>query len=590
MNRGMNRLATTRIFFVPEYVRKSVVPNNRAVCAVFRYPIFKTSFPQVARLMEVAKILTQRFSNRLHEKLPAPYVARLPGIAIALCFVMLLAFAADQLAVGQELQLPTQEALSGNSPNADPSLPTNSAVTAVQDSTTHNTSTEADTLRRFLTQTATDDKTTRSLVTSEATPIPLEDLPTTTLQPAKSNLFQIAPTEQRPIKASPLSLTDLEALAFDHNPTLAAAKARLNATRGQQIQAGLYPNPLVGYQGMEMGIRGTAGQQGGFIGQRFIMGGKLKLDQAAASKQVTATHFEFHAQEMRILSDVRIRFHEAVILQQRVKLTNELVRIGDELVRATEQLLTGRQATQNDLLLAEIQVDESRILFDNSTNEETQSWRRLAAVIGLPAMQPVPLTHQRNTEPPSLDWNQCYATVMDNNPVLNAARLRVDRARILLQRAKKEPIPDIDLMVAHRHHNVTNENVTTVQAGFPLPLFNRNQGNIRSAEAQWLAATKDRERIELELQDRLAVAYRRYTNAIQQTQRYRDRMIPRARKSLKLVTDGYEKGQVQYLTLLTAQRTYWQVSLSYLDSLKELRTSGSLIEGQLLSDSLKDRK
>jgi cobalt-zinc-cadmium efflux system outer membrane protein len=179
---------------------------------------------------------------------------------------------------------------------------------------------------------------------------------------------------------------------------------------------------------------------------------------------------------------------------------------------------------------------------------------------------------------------------MDNNPVLNAARIRVDRARILLQRARKEPVPDIDLMVSHRHHNVTNENVTTVQAGFPLPIFNRNQGNIRSAEAQLRVASKDRKRIELELQDRLAVAYRRYTNALQQTERYRVRMIPRAEKSLKLVTDGYEKGQVQYLTLLTAQRTYWQVSLSYLDSLKELRTSASMIEGQLLSNSLLERK
>lgn len=561
-----------------------------ATCAILRYPLSNQSFPQVTRLMKSVEIITPRFSNRSPEQIPVMYFARLPRIAITWALVILPSLVANVQAVAQELQLPTQEALGGTPPNAGPSLTANSAASARPNSATPSTSTQSDTLRHFLSPPATDDTTERSLVTSEIKPIPREDLPTTVLQPANADQFKTDTAEQRQVKTSSLSLTDLETLAFEHNPTLAAARARLNATRGQQIQAGLYPNPLVGYQGMEMGVRGTAGQQGGFIGQRFIMGGKLKLDQAAAGKQVTAAHFEFHAQEMRVLSDVRVRFYEAVIMQQRVKLTNELVRIGDELVRATEQLLTGRQATQNDLLLAEIQVDESRILFDNSTNEETQAWRRLAAVIGLPAMQPIPLTEQLNPDSASLDWNQCYAIVMDNNPVLNAARLRVDRARILLQRAKKEPIPDIDLMVFHRHHNVTDDNVTTVQAGFPLPLFNRNQGNIRSAEAQWLAATKDRERIELGLQDHLAIAYQRYTNAIQQTQRYRDRMIPRAKKSLKLVTDGYERGQVQYLTLLTAQRTYWQVSLSYLDSLKELRTASSLIKGQLLSNSLEDRK
>ena len=68
--------------------------------------------------------------------------------------------------------------------------------------------------------------------------------------------------------------------------------------------------------------------------------------------------------------------------------------------------------------------------------------------------------------------------------------------------------------------------------------------------------------------------------------RYGHRMVPKAKRSLKLVTDGYEQGQTKYLTLLTAQQTYLQVNLSYLDSLRELRASAAVIEGQLLTDSL----
>lgn len=526
--------------------------------------------------METAKNLFQGFSNLLRKVQPV------------LCVVIL-----TEIASGQELMLPPEKTANGTPLKAVSTANMNSNVNPRLDTSNH-ASTNEDTIRRFLSGSVLERKIGDATEPEEATfaapATTLETLETTELPPLDEKLIQVQATENEPIASTSLSLTDLESLAFEHNPTLAAAKARVSAMRGQQFQAGRYPNPMVGYQGMEMGIRGTAGQQGGFIGQRIITGGKLELDQAAAGKQVTAAHFEFHAQEQRILSDVRVRFYETVILQQRVKLTNELVRIGDELVRATEQLLTARQATQNDLLLAEIQVDESRILLDNSSNEELQAWRRLAAVIGLPAMQPVSLTGPLESNAPPLDWSTCYATVMDNNPVLNAARAKVEQTKILILRAKKEPIPDIDIIVRHRHHNVTGDNVTTVQAGIPLPIFNRNQGNIRSAEAHWRAANKDRERIELALQDQLAVAYRRYTNAIQQTKRYEDRMIPRAEKSLKLVTDGYEKGQIQYLNLLTAQRTYWQVSLAYLDSLRELRTSSSLIQGQLLSDSLAPRK
>ena len=137
-----------------------------------------------------------------------------------------------------------------------------------------------------------------------------------------------------------------------------------------------------------------------------------------------------------------------------------------------------------------------------------------------------------------------------------------------------------------RHHNVTHYDVANVQVGIPIPIFDRNQGNIRSAEAEWVAACNEVRRLELDLQDQLAVAYRRYANARQQADRYGQRMVPRAARSLKLVTDGYQTGQVQYLTLLTAQQTYLQVNLSYLDSLRELRTSAAIIDGQLLSGSL----
>jgi cobalt-zinc-cadmium efflux system outer membrane protein len=238
------------------------------------------------------------------------------------------------------------------------------------------------------------------------------------------------------------------------------------------------------------------------------------------------------------------------------------------------------------LLQAEIRADESYILLDNARNQHVEAWRRLMAVVGVPTIQMTPLTGELNADLPSYDWDGCYAMVLGSNPSLNAARTRMDRARIIIRRAKKEPIPNIDLMVSNRHHNVTGDNVTNVQVGIPIPIFNKNQGNILGAEAEWVAACNEVKRIELDLQDRLAVAYRRYANAQQQADRYSKRMVPRASRSLKLVTDGYEKGQINYLTLLTAQQTYLQVNLSYLDSLRELRASSAIIEGQLLSGIL----
>ena len=49
---------------------------------------------------------------------------------------------------------------------------------------------------------------------------------------------------------------------------------------------------------------------------------------------------------------------------------------------------------------------------------------------------------------------------------------------------------------------------------------------------------------------------------------------------------GYRQGEFNYITLLTAQRTFFQVNLAYVDSMRDLRTIVVAIEGYLLTDSL----
>ena len=382
------------------------------------------------------------------------------------------------------------------------------------------------------------------------------------------------------------TLADLEGIAFQNNPTLTKAAARIQVAHGQQIQAGLYPNPVVGYHGTEIGNLGTSGGEGGFISQRFITAGKLQLDQAIAGKEADEAHFRLHAQQQRVLSDVRVRFFEALIVQRRVELTRELMQIGENLVKATETLLENEQSTQNDLLQAEIRAENARILHDNATNESLEAWRRLVAVLGVPQLEVKPLIGEPDELVPDFDWEACYGGVLASHPEVNAALARVERARIAIARAKREPIPNIDVFVSVRHNDLTESDVANVQVGVPIPLFDKNQGNICSAEADWFAATREVERVALALQDRFAVVFRRYDNARQQVERYREKIIPKAERSLELVTQGYEKGQVEYLTLLTAQQTYFEATLSHLNALRELRVASVILEGKLLTGSL----
>ena len=71
-----------------------------------------------------------------------------------------------------------------------------------------------------------------------------------------------------------LDLAALEQIALERNPTLVQAGAQVRISRGAALQAGLYPNPNVGYVADQIGIEGTAGELHGlFVEQEIVTGG-----------------------------------------------------------------------------------------------------------------------------------------------------------------------------------------------------------------------------------------------------------------------------------------------------------------------------
>jgi cobalt-zinc-cadmium efflux system outer membrane protein len=175
---------------------------------------------------------------------------------------------------------------------------------------------------------------------------------------------------------------------------------------------------------------------------------------------------------------------------------------------------------------------------------------------------------------------------LETSPEVAAAAAEIERARAELRRAGVEWIPNVDVMVSARHDNVSGDDVTDVAVEFPLPLFNRNQGAVQAAQSDLVRAEAELSRLELGLQDRLATAFRRYSAARRTVERYDAQILPRAKRSLDFVTNGYDRGQVDYLSLLTSQKSYYQLQIQYLDALQELRATSALIEGNMLMGSL----
>jgi cobalt-zinc-cadmium efflux system outer membrane protein len=171
---------------------------------------------------------------------------------------------------------------------------------------------------------------------------------------------------------------------------------------------------------------------------------------------------------------------------------------------------------------------------------------------------------------------------------LAQARALVEQARCTLAREMAGRTPNLDLELSLQHDFSTGDTLTGVQAGMPIPVFDRNQGNICRAEGELRSAVAAVRRIELRLQQKLATAFERYANARQETEQYRASILPNARTSLELVQSGYRQGEISYLVLLNAQRTYCEANRVYLEATRQLRTSQAEIETLLLRGGLED--
>ncbi len=403
---------------------------------------------------------------------------------------------------------------------------------------------------------------------------------------AQHSMENIPPGMPAPNSTESLTLADLENIALANNPTLVQASARIQAAEGRWLQGGLRPNPIFGYQATEVGNEGRGGQQGAFYSQEFVRGGKLDLNRTVASREIAQAQQQMAAQRLRVLNDVRIEYFNVLVAQRALELTRELADIGQRGLKMTEQLFQGEQVSNAEVLQARIESASAVITLQNAQNRHAAAWRRLSSVVGAREISVQALSGNLTPEPGELDWNESYTRIIAQSPELATARAGVSRAQAILERARIEPRPNVDVQLGVQYDNASQFTIGNIQMGIPIPYSNRNQGNIQTAFADLRNAQADVGRVELSLRNRLALAYENYANARNQVDTFSRQILPDARASLELVSSGFQQQQFDFLTLLTAQRTYSQANLAYLQSLQELNANHIAIEGLLLTGSL----
>jgi cobalt-zinc-cadmium efflux system outer membrane protein len=392
-----------------------------------------------------------------------------------------------------------------------------------------------------------------------------------------------------------LRLEDLEKMALASNPTMAQVQANLRVAAGLTKQAGLYPNPTVGYYGDE--IRGgyaRGGKQGGFISQTIVTGGKLRAARRIAELQTQQVETSGQIQRLRIINNVRALFYQALAAQRLVEVRQNLAKLTGDAVQTSYQLGNVGQADRPDILQAEVEQQQANVNLRIARQSLQASWRMLAAVVGKPDLAVTRLDGDLEAVP-DLSYEEWLATTLRNSPEMKLAQQASAQAEASLSQARKALIPDLQVtgILVQNYSPLLEANPSRAigvqggaQIGVQLPIFNRNQGNVAAARGEIEGAKQELTRLRLQIERDLATMFRDYDSARLTVQQYKAEMLPRAQQAYQLYQTSYQKMAAAYPQVLIAQRTLFQLEADYVQALGNAWQSSLVIRGFGLMDGL----
>src|SRR5260370_40396276 len=157
------------------------------------------------------------------------------------------------------------------------------------------------------------------------------------------------------------------------------------------------------------------GENGAFIQQTVVLGGKLGLRRRVFEEQRREDELGATEQRYRLLSDVDQEFYSALGAQEIVKLRRTLLKIAQDAVETAHQLANVGQADAPDVLQAEVEAEQAKVEYVTAQRNYIQAFNSLTALVAKPDLPVSPLAG--NLEDwPKLDAEETLATIIRNSP------------------------------------------------------------------------------------------------------------------------------------------------------------------------------
>jgi len=367
---------------------------------------------------------------------------------------------------------------------------------------------------------------------------------------------------------------------LEQAPERSAAEAEVKARQGVSRQAGVWPNPTV-----ELGADNSLGKedgQGGAdltqfrVSQPLPVSGRLGVQRKQADAGLKQAEAEAGQQSLALEYEAARAFHGLQLNRALFLLAEQRLQSADEFQDIGRRREQAGDLSRLERLRLDVVRESAKQLIASAEGEYSESLSDFLTLLNVAEADPAvaALDH-----PPTLPDLAGLESHFEANPILLAARQRVEFARYGVDVARANRFADPELWLARERGFLggSRQDVTAIGVAVTLPLWDRGKGHIDAARAAEQKAQFEVEALQRQIGNRLRLTHLHLGHLIEQAQEYRGKVLEPAEEIFQLSRKGFAAGEVEILNLVDAVETYFDARARYLELLHQSWLEAALL-------------
>lgn len=378
--------------------------------------------------------------------------------------------------------------------------------------------------------------------------------------------------DESPAPQDAISLDAALSLALMRNPELAAFSYDVRAAEARVLQSRKLPNPELEVEVEEFDRGGESFDSAETtiaLGQVIELGGKRRWRTRMAEAEGELAGWDYESKRLGIFAETAKRFMAIVAAQRRLELAQSAVGLAEKTSHAVGERVKGGKEPPLQASKASAELELARLAAQEAESTLAVKRKMLAAMWG----DETP--HFQRAEG---DLNGVLASVppmaalrsrISANPELARWDSELRRLEAALSSEKAGRIPDLQARIGVQRFEEDGTDALAFGIGVPLPLFDRNQGNISAAYHELAKARAERRAAQTTLVTELAEAHADLTSAHRRALALRAKVVPAMEEAFNAAHAGYSQGKFGFLDMLDAQRGLFDATGELVDALAD---------------------